>query len=78
MYDPKFYTKRGRLNRYGLACGYIEKTETKVGSCSLYMDGSVIHVTLFNRDTNHRRQFSTHLVKEARKVYSTVRRELLA
>lgn len=26
--EPKFYTARGRLTRYALACGYVEKAGT--------------------------------------------------
>lgn len=78
-YDPKFYTKRGRLNRYALACGYIERAESdsnhmEFRSVQLCMDGSVIYVRCYRRfdaDSQPRReQFSTNKIGDARLVFS--------
>lgn len=71
MLDSKFYTKRGRLNRYALACGYVERVATPVEtadfkSVTLNMEGSVIHVFVYKRETGRRSQFSTHLLKRLR------------
>lgn len=53
--NPK--TKAGRLTRYGLACGYIERAErsNSVGeswTATLLMEGSVVRIDTFWIDSS--------------------------
>lgn len=48
MLDSQFYTKRGRLTSYALACGYIEKHYDNSQSVTLWYEGSVYHVRHFD------------------------------
>lgn len=48
---PEFYTKRGHLTRYALACGYVEKRTTQqnrfqsdLTTTTLYRDAGTYHV----------------------------------
>ncbi len=73
-------TKSGRLTRYGLACGYIERRQSPDNDTfrvvTLEMSGSVLHVNTYQRETGERRQLSTRLMSVARKVFSQERRRL--
>lgn len=73
-YDPKFYTQCGRLNRYALACGYIERAESEMDgeyrSVVLEMSGSVIQVKTYIRSSGYRGQFGTNKITIARKVFA--------
>lgn len=44
----KFYTARGRLTSYALACGYVEKHETPIFKTELYREGNCYHVRTFD------------------------------
>jgi len=75
IFDPKFYTKQGRLNRYALACGYVERAESDYSletyrSVELSMSGSVIHVLTYERMGPRRKQFCTNNMKQARAVFA--------
>lgn len=69
-------TKQGRLTRYAMACGYIEKTETPRYFITLLMDGSAIMVRTYNRETGDRGQVNCRTAREGYKAYNTLRREL--
>lgn len=80
MLDSKFYTKHGRLTRYALACGYVERVATPANmddfkSVTLIMEGSVIQVFVYERRTGRRSQFSTQSIAEARRVFSSQLKE---
>ena len=42
--EPKFYNKDGQLSRYGLACGYVQRTEKEGSYKEMYMEHSHFHV----------------------------------
>lgn len=44
MKTTAFYTKRGRLTRYGLACGYIERKRIGQVETTLWMEHGCLHV----------------------------------
>ena len=72
--------KDGRLTRYGLACGHIERKESEYEgdnyrSVTLKMDGSVLLVNCYNRELNIRESFGTNKIKDARRVYARKCRE---
>ena len=61
MKNPKFFTSRGWLTNYALACGYIETQEEEVinhgftdhpnfegVSVSMWLEGSVYHIRVHN------------------------------
>ena len=81
-YDPKFYTRGGRLNRYALACGYIERAESidlytpDFHSVTLDMAGSRIRVRTYQREANAHEEFLTNHLPEARRMYAAKIREL--
>ena len=78
--DPKFYTKKGRLNAYALACGYIEKVEHNGHRLTLYQDGGcglMTHVTHYS-DQDGRIFWETfENITEARKRFDLAKREVL-
>lgn len=50
--DPKFYDETGRLNEYGMACGYIEKYDASCGGfgddrVTLEQEHGVYHIKGF-------------------------------
>ena len=69
----KLQTKSGRLTRYALSCGYVERSERDYGtidyhSVTLRMDCSVIQVLTYSR--GRASQFTARNIKEARRVFS--------
>lgn len=78
---PQLKTKTGRLTRYALACGYIERTEYRVDTndfavVTLCMSGSTILVKTYTRSDSHRSEFTTQRMKIARTVYARECRRL--
>lgn len=61
-------TKQGKLTRYAMACGYIEKTETPTHFINLMMDGSVIMVRTYNRETGSKGQASCRTARDGYRV----------
>lgn len=68
---------RGRLTRYGLACGYIERTETPKHFITLLMDGSTILVKIYNRETQQHTQKVCKTAHAGYIEYNRSRRELI-
>ena len=73
-------TKQGRLTRYGLACGYREKTVYGAGYSHrvviLEMEHHVITVRTWVWDTCTRWQRSVATVRKARRLYAAKCKEL--
>lgn len=65
---------RGKLTRYALACGYIEKTETPTHFITLMMDGSVVMVRTYNRESGERGQTNCRTMRDAYKAYNAMRK----
>lgn len=68
---------RGRLTRYGLACGYIERTETPYHFITLMMEGSTILVKVHDRTMQTTSQKSCRTVGSGYIEYNRLRRELI-
>lgn len=67
----EFYTKKGQLTRYGLACGYIHKYEHLQQTVTLWMEGGVYHVRRYNHFHNKRVFWdSFDKLSDARKRYA--------
>lgn len=47
MKEPIFYNKTGKLTKYALFCGYIDKELTKQGTKQIYIEHNCIHVKAF-------------------------------
>ena len=69
MKDPKFYTKKGRLTAYALACGYIE---TVNGHLELSSQHNTYHVKAFI-GTKHL-WFAYDSLSKARKAYDFLKK----
>ena len=60
MKHPSFHTKDGRLTPYALACGYIERYDSKPNeelagqSVVLYREHGTLHVRQFDHDGGKR------------------------
>lgn len=67
-------TKQGKLTRYAMACGYIEKTETPKHFITLMMDGSVIMVRTYNRESGERGQTNCRTARDGYRAYNVLRR----
>ena len=74
--NAQLLTKQGKLTRYALACGYIEKTETPKHFITLMMDGSTIMVRAYDRETRERGQCNCRTAKEGYKMYKSLRASL--
>lgn len=48
MLDKQFYTSKGRLTHYALACGYIEKFYDNNQTITLWMEHNTLHVRHFD------------------------------
>ena len=68
----KFRTKSGRLTPYALACGYIERKETKTRRLELWHEGACFHVKAHDF-AEHCRLFweSFQTLSEARRYFDT-------
>jgi len=52
--SPALKTSRGRLTRYGLSCGYVERCHYRDGrSLTMWMEHGCIHVRENNPDASH-------------------------
>lgn len=77
-----FKTKAGRLTPYALACGYIEKHETKPGtlggsSVTLWLEHGTLHVRQHNRDTGKRVFWECfERLTDARKCFDRAKKSL--
>ena len=71
----KLLDSRGKLTRYAMACGYIERTETPQHFVTLLMDGSVIMVRTYNRETGERGQANCRTTREGYSAYNALRRK---
>lgn len=79
MSAPKFYTKAGRLTRYGLACGYVESFRLGAFSARLEMpapSAGVIRVT--ENDDAMRIAYNGRSLVVARRAYDAAMRCALA
>jgi hypothetical protein len=77
MREQPFYNSKGRLTRYGLACGYVEQTWINETHVSLWMEHSTLHVRAHDHSEGKRLlwdSFST--VTEARKDFDKTVRSL--
>ena len=66
------FNKNGFLSAYGLACGYIQKHETKTHETQLYIEHSIYHVrqvviSKYSRSVDFWQCFET--LSEAKKQY---------
>ena len=68
---------RGRLTRYGLSCGYVERTETPYHFITLMMDGSTILVKVYDRIMQTSSQKICRTVGAGYIEYNRLRRELI-
>jgi hypothetical protein len=67
---PQFYTKRGLLTPYGLACGYLEQTTHKGVQVTLWREHSTYHIRAHDFNTHSRLGWEVcETLKEARRVY---------
>ncbi len=66
------HTKRGRVTRYGLACGYQEYRERDGISIEMWGEHGIIHVCANNHNKVHMRIMwqSFHTMKDARLSFS--------
>lgn len=71
--NARLLTKNGKLTRYAMACGYIEKTETPTHFITLMMDGNTITVRTYNRETRERGQCNCSTAKEGYRMYKALR-----
>ncbi len=77
-----FKTKSGRLTPYALACGYVERHETKPGtitgkSVTLWQEHGVYHVRAHDYDAHKRLLWeSFDNLTPARKCFDRVKRGL--
>jgi len=77
MKEPKFYTKTGKLTRYSLACGYVEKTEINGQSLTLWMEYNTLHVRQHCHNHNKRIFWeSFDSLTDARKFYNDKKKNL--
>jgi len=68
--NKTFYTARGELTGYGLACGYIERAEARGISITLWKEHNCYHVRAHNHNTGERLYWNTFdTLTEARKDY---------
>lgn len=66
----KFYTKKGKLTSYGLACGYIEQEKNNGISTVLWAECNIYHVRQHNHNTGNRIFWhSFHLLNDARQCF---------
>lgn len=72
----KLLDKRGRLTRYGLSCGYVERFETPYFFLTLLMKGSTIFVRLYNRETGGRSESDCKTVREAYKLFNQLKKQV--
>ena len=74
----KFFTKKGWLNEYGLACGYQEKIDNGNGYIlELWWTNGAYFVRLWNDITMKEDSYLvTHLLTEARENFITLRRNI--
>lgn len=75
---PQLLTKSGRLTRYALACGYIERVESPKVFITLLMDGSAILVRVYNRETRDRFQCRVGSMKEGYWLFGQTKKVWLA
>jgi hypothetical protein len=66
-----FYTSKGWLTKYALACGYIHKFESARGRICLWQEHGVIHVRQVNPDSSRVFWETFMSVGEARKRYQS-------
>ena len=73
--EPKFYNKDGQLSRYGLACGYVQKTEKNGKWKDMYMEHSHFHVRTGNDGEKFSvwEVFSGDELTKARKFYRSIK-----
>lgn len=69
---------RGRLTRYGLSCGYVERTETPYHFITLMMEGSTILVQVYDRILQIKSQKVCRTVGAGYIEYNRLRRELIS
>lgn len=73
----EFYNKKGRLTRYALACGYIERFEEMGNSVTLWMEHGCIHVRQHSHIHNKRIFWeSFENLNEARKRFDQAKKKL--
>ena len=67
MTQMELKTKRNRLTRYGLACGYIEKATNGIKTATLLMEGSHVRIDVYDKSTGKRSSMpGSPNMKEAR------------
>lgn len=67
--------KDGKLTRYALACGYEERRDADFDDPTfrmvrLYMDGSTILVSVYQRATGTREQFNARTMRQAYAMFN--------
>lgn len=74
-WDLKFYNTDGTLNRYGLACGYIIRKESKTQWKELYHESDHFHVRsgILGQRFSIWETFSNHELTKARKLYQSIK-----
>lgn len=75
---PLLLTRSGRLTRYALACGYIERVVGPKVIITLLMDGSVVLVRVYNRETRDRYQCRVGSMREGYWLFGEMKRIWLA
>lgn len=69
---PKHVTKRGRLTRYALACGYIERKGSDDNRAVLESEHGVFHVKGFEKGKHFWESFDN--LTAARRFYDSLGR----
>jgi hypothetical protein len=73
--QPRFYTSKGWLTPYGLACGYIHNHTTPSGiSTSFWMEHGAIHVRQHDHRTGTRVLWDTFIPSEGPGQWTAARR----
>ena len=62
-------TKRNRLTRYALACGYVERAISATKRVTLLMEGSAIRIDTYDSETGHRGMMQGGNMKTARERF---------
>lgn len=73
--EPKFYNKNGDLTRYGFACGYIMREESKTIWKEIYKEHTVFHVRSgpINGKFEVWETFEPDQLTKARKLYNSIK-----
>ncbi len=74
IYDLQFYNGDGSLNKYGFACGYIERQVTADRWKELYFESNTFHVRTgpVNSKFTKWENFDPSELTKARKLYKSL------